>query len=118
MIEVSKDKKSGMFIITRTDSEGFHKQMTVSEEELRNLVSRTHELVERMLCPLCGGELKWQSSVMGQDCYPGAYEEDDSATVSYYVCDRCGREFEVCDPTEEEREELKYWNDERVEKTI
>lgn len=37
MIEITKDKKSGMYIITRTDSEGFHKQMTLTKEEIITL---------------------------------------------------------------------------------
>jgi hypothetical protein len=38
MIEITKDKKTPTWIITRTDSEGFHRQMNVTEEEMDELV--------------------------------------------------------------------------------
>ncbi len=37
-INLSKDSKSDMLIITTIDSEGFHKQLYVSEENLNNLL--------------------------------------------------------------------------------
>lgn len=37
MIELTKDKKSPMWIITRTDGEGFHRQMNVTGEEIEEL---------------------------------------------------------------------------------
>ena len=118
MIEISKDNKSGMFIITRTDSEGFHKQINISAEELRDIIGNAPYLLDRTLCPVCGGDLIWQSSVMGVERFPDVYDESDSAVVSYYRCDRCGCDYEVSEPNEEERKKLKYWNDERIKKTI
>lgn len=41
MISITKDRKSATYIITKTDKEGYHRQMNVSEgemEELRKLV--------------------------------------------------------------------------------
>ena len=40
MIEVKKDKKSPTYIITRTDDEGFHKQMNVTKKELIDLIRK------------------------------------------------------------------------------
>lgn len=39
MVELKKDKKSDMWIITRIDSEGYHHQLPISNEEMRVLVS-------------------------------------------------------------------------------
>lgn len=37
MIDIQKDKKSDCFIITKTDSEGFHKQITLTWEEMTKI---------------------------------------------------------------------------------
>ena len=37
MISIAKDRKSDTFIITKTDNEGYHRQMNVSEEEMEEL---------------------------------------------------------------------------------
>lgn len=37
MIDVTKDKKSGCYILTQTDSEGFHRQLTLTESEIETL---------------------------------------------------------------------------------
>lgn len=64
-------------------------------------------------CPLCGGELAWHSDQNAADV-SDEYEGDESAIVSYYTCSRCGRDFEIFDPTKEERENeyRGYWNNE------
>lgn len=40
------------------------------------------------------------------------YEDDDTAVVSFYHCKRCGRDYEIAEPCEEERngEYSSYWN--------
>ena len=38
MIKLTKDRKSPTYIITKTDKEGYHRQMNVSEEEMVELV--------------------------------------------------------------------------------
>jgi len=46
MIELSKDKKSETYIITRTDNEGFHRQLNITQgemEELRDLITLVQE---------------------------------------------------------------------------
>ena len=40
MIELKKDSKSPLWIITVTDAEGFHRQVNVSEDELDDLVEQ------------------------------------------------------------------------------
>ena len=37
MISITKDRKSATFIITKTDNEGYHRQMNVTEEEMEEL---------------------------------------------------------------------------------
>lgn len=37
MVELTEDKKSGCLIITRTDSEGFHRQLTLTRQEMWDL---------------------------------------------------------------------------------
>lgn len=37
MIEIAKDKKSSTWIITKTDAEGFHHQLSVTIDELFEL---------------------------------------------------------------------------------
>ena len=39
MVELTKDNKSDMWIITRTDSEGYHHPLAISNDEMRVLVS-------------------------------------------------------------------------------
>lgn len=43
MIELTKDKKSDSFIITTTDNEGFHRQLTVSKDDTYVLYSLLHK---------------------------------------------------------------------------
>lgn len=38
MVSLSKDRKSPLWIITVTDSEGFHRQVNVSEDDMDELV--------------------------------------------------------------------------------
>ena len=38
MIELTKDKKSPMWIITTTDNEGFHRQLPVTMEQMDKLI--------------------------------------------------------------------------------
>ena len=40
MIELKKDSKSPLWIITVTDAEGFHRQINVSSDELDDLVEQ------------------------------------------------------------------------------
>lgn len=47
MIELSKDKKSGTWIITKTDKEGFHKQLNVTVREMVDLFMMFKEQYER-----------------------------------------------------------------------
>lgn len=38
MVEIKKDKKSPTWILTKTDNEGFHRQVNLTAEELDDLV--------------------------------------------------------------------------------
>lgn len=37
MIEIKQDKKSPTWVVTKTDSEGFHHQITMTRDELDQL---------------------------------------------------------------------------------
>ena len=43
MIEVTQDNKSSMLIITRTESEGFHRQLSITRDEALQLYSILHK---------------------------------------------------------------------------
>ena len=45
MVDISKDRKSPMWTITRTDSEGFHRQLALTESEMDELVRLWSERV-------------------------------------------------------------------------
>lgn len=64
-----------------------------------------------MKCPLCGVDLIWQSTAMASDV-SDAYEGDDTAMVNWYICNGCGRDYEIFDPSETERNTRfkEYWN--------
>lgn len=38
MVDISRDRKSGLWVITRTDAEGFHKQVELTEDEMDEIV--------------------------------------------------------------------------------
>ena len=38
MVELTKDRKSPTWILTKTDNEGFHRQVNLTKEELDTLV--------------------------------------------------------------------------------
>lgn len=47
MIEITKDKKSNdIWIITRTDNEGFHRQLAVTKNELKELVIDISKVID------------------------------------------------------------------------
>ena len=66
--------------------------------------------MENLKCPFCDGDLHWSSDANASDTY-SEYEGDDEAVLSFYKCAKCGRDYEICEPTKEEREgEFKdYW---------
>ena len=37
MVDLKRDGKSSMWIVTRTDAEGFHRQLTLTRDELLEL---------------------------------------------------------------------------------
>lgn len=49
MIDIKKDPKADAFIITQTDSEGFHKQMTMTWEELTKIATYIYIYIENIL---------------------------------------------------------------------
>lgn len=67
--------------------------------------------MNHIVCPLCGGEMIWDSNANASDVCD-FYEDDDEAVVSYYTCSKCGRNYEIIDPLREERdnEYKEYWH--------
>ena len=65
---------------------------------------------EKVKCIFCGGDLCWDSDEKENDMFV-EYGDDDEAILSYYHCMKCGRSYEIADPTKEEKEtEYKdYW---------
>lgn len=59
-------------------------------------------------CLFCGGVLSWESDANANEL-SCEYAEDDTAAVSYYTCQKCGRSYEIIEPTEDERN--KYYKD-------
>ena len=68
---------------------------------------------ENLICPLCGGQLFYDSEDMARDV-DCKYEGDDVALVKHLHCYTCGRDFHIFDPTAKEREELDYWNNSQI----
>lgn len=71
---------------------------------------------DTLTCPFCGGQL----SAQGQN--PAwkekwTYGADQRALVRWFACTKCGRDFEVCDPIEKDREETfnEYWQEHQDE---
>jgi hypothetical protein len=56
--------------------------------------------------------MKHDSDTLACEIYSSSYNENDDAIVGFYRCTKCGREFEVSDPSEEERncDYADYWN--------
>lgn len=50
-----------------------------------------------------GGEMVCDSEVNAND-QSAEYEEEDAACVSYYHRGKCGRSYEITEPSKEERE--------------
>ena len=65
-----------------------------------------------VICPFCGGHHYWSTTEMANERID-EYDEDDTAMVNYYVCERCGRDFEIVDPPRKERLTTykDYWRD-------
>lgn len=40
MIDLEKDRKSGTWIITKTDKEGFHRQLNVTTDDMKELLQQ------------------------------------------------------------------------------
>ena len=54
-------------------------------------------------CHFCGNELILDDSQMCADVNVD-YEGDEEAMVHFSHCSKCGRSYEIFDPTKEERE--------------
>ena len=69
------------------------------------------------MCPFCGGRLVWDSDENANVIH-SEYGEDDTAVVSFYHCSNCGRDYEISEPCEEERngEFARYWDGRDLEK--
>lgn len=63
-------------------------------------------------CVFCGGQMSFDGTETVERLWPG-YELDESAQVTFAHCIRCGRDYEIVDPTKEEREGTykEYWEE-------
>lgn len=63
-------------------------------------------------CHFCGNELILDDSQMCSDLNVD-YEGDEEAMVHFSHYPKCGRSYEIFDPTKEEREKYydEYWNE-------
>lgn len=62
-------------------------------------------------CIFCGGDLSFDGQEMASH-KSFNYDGDDEAMVHYFSCRKCGRDYEVLDPTKEVKKEgyAEYWN--------
>lgn len=109
MIELKKDKNGKTYILTTTDSEGFHRQVNLTEEDIDRLAAEclTASKNGNHVCIACGGRLCWDSDHNLPD------EDDDEGIVRTYRCTTCGRTYKISDPPREEKETQykEYWQD-------
>lgn len=63
-------------------------------------------------CHFCGNELILDDSKMCADVNVD-YEGDEEAMVHFSHCPKCGRSYEIFDPTKKERDRdyKEYWNE-------
>ena len=63
---------------------------------------------EMFRCFYCGTKLCWNSDANLSDI---GYSDDDFVIVSFYHCPNCGRDYEIADPPQEERDSTykDYW---------
>lgn len=61
-------------------------------------------------CPFCGGDMIWSSDANANDLCSD-YADDDEAVIHYFLCSKCGRDYEIIDPPKEQRENdyKDYW---------
>lgn len=55
-----------------------------------------------MNCYFCGGDLIWDSDSNANEIGTN-YDDTDPATVSFYTCSKCGRSYEIYEPSMEEK---------------
>lgn len=66
---------------------------------------------DHFICPFCGGPMCWSNTDMAADMLD-EYEGDELATINYFVCSKCGRDFEIVDSPQQERDTTysDFWN--------
>ncbi len=74
---------------------------------------QTREKIAEQRCIFCGGELSFD----GQErvgTWRNGYGGDKVAMLNYVRCKKCGRDYEIFDPTAEERatDYKDYWDNE------
>jgi len=71
---------------------------------------------KEMKCPICGGKLysQGQNPAMKEKWN---YGSDNRAIMHWFSCGTCGRDFDVCDPLEEDRNDAykEYWDEHQDE---
>lgn len=66
--------------------------------------------MDKKCCFTFGTPLIWDSDANANEV-SSEYDDDDFATIQYYHCPKCGRSYEVVEPTHEEKEKdyKEYW---------
>lgn len=84
---------------------------------MKNNITITEPIKHYMACPFCGEALLWSGCDMASDRIM-EYSDDDTAVIYYYRCSHCGRDYEIVDPCEEERntEYSAYWGKQKQNK--
>lgn len=61
-------------------------------------------------CIFCGGQLSFDGDEMASHVHL-AYDGDKEAVIYYVRCKQCGRDYEIVDPTKDERgtDYKDYW---------
>jgi transcription elongation factor Elf1 len=79
-------------------------EVVVGKRHTRFLMSQHPELMEeikrfndKLKCPFCNGEMIWQGEGNASSIDINASDTDIS---SNYICDKCGRHFEVFKPND------------------
>ena len=62
-------------------------------------------------CFFCGGSLSFDGQDQASELFPQTFDGDEDAMVHNLHCLNCGREYEITDPTLEERNDRykNYW---------
>lgn len=62
-----------------------------------------------MICPRCGCAIQWELDCMTSEILDD-FNKNDSSVTSYYYCPNCGASIELIDPSDENKKDYPFWN--------